>query len=52
MINKILGNNKSIMIFSIPRSGTHLTMQYLRQCGYTEFHADVMKNGLNNYFNT
>ena len=42
---------RSCIVFSVPRSGTHLVMKLLHYLGLKEWYPDVLKNGLLNIFN-
>ena len=44
-------NRKSIIVLSVPRSGTHLVMKDLHNKGYIEWYAETNKFGLKNIFN-
>ena len=54
MIHKLddfIKDRKSIVVFSVARSGTHLIMQYLLNNKYSEFHPNVATRGIENIFN-
>ena len=50
-INDFIKDRTSIVVWSLPRSGTHLAMQFLKDNGFTEWFPETIKNGIYNIIN-